>query len=476
MTTLDDILKNAQTARLIPTVSDSRKEERIASILLATLANIRPFSKDILERCGARVGRYSTLRSYTEVEFPSSNGTSKDRPDGVLCLVTPKSRWAAIVEAKVENAIIDEKQIEKYANIAQSHGIDAVITISNQMVPLPTHIPYSIPKKYLKNIKFLHFSWAGILTQALLILRDKEEVGAEQAFILGEMVRYFEHTSSGVRRFDQMNSEWQGLVVGIKNKQQFKWSSPEIVNTVASWHQEERDVSLKLSERMGQQVKIGGLSYKHKAEPAHRLREACEVLVKSKELRAAFNVPNAASSLEVVADLQGRTISCSMRLNAPLDKKRTKSRINWLRRQLHGVKASNVQVRAFWRGKAMHTQATLSEVMADGKCLEDANAGKPPTGFEIAMIRDVAGRFSRRRAFIEDLEKLVPEFYDQVGQKLRRWVPPPPSIDKAEATEEPDTAEEVLQRVSDEVPPAETDDSDNSLVAEYDMDSSAPRD
>ena len=38
MNPLDDVLQGAQRARLMPTVADSRKEERIASILLATLS------------------------------------------------------------------------------------------------------------------------------------------------------------------------------------------------------------------------------------------------------------------------------------------------------------------------------------------------------------------------------------------------------------------------------------------------------
>ena len=476
MTTLDDILKNAQPARLIPIVADSNKEERIVSIFLATLTQTRPFAKEILERCGERVGKYSVLTSYTEVKFPSSDGSSPCRPDGVLCLATPKARWTAIVEAKVEKADIDEMQMERYAEIAQKHQMGAVITLSNQMVPLPTHIPYSIPKRFTKNVQFFHFSWASILTQAQLILRNSEDINAEQAFVLGEMARYFDHPSSGVRRFVQMNSEWQDLVLGIQNKRQFNKSSTEIESTVASWHQEERDVSLKLSQLIGQQVKIMSLSRKHRAEPALRFREACEELVSIKELRSSFSVPNAASSLDVVADLQSRTISCSMRLKAPLDKKRTSARINWLRRQLRDVDAENIVVRAFWRGRAMQTQASLAEVKEDGKCLENANAGKPPTGFEIAMIRDVAGRFSRRRVFIEDLEKLVPEFYDQVGQHLRPWVAPPPSIDKEEPTEPPVSSENKLLRHGNEESPLESDDSEGSLAEANDLGLSSPGD
>ena len=64
-----------------------------------------------------------------------------------------------------------------------------------------------------------------------------------------------------------------------------------------------------------------------------------------------------------------------------------------------------------------------------------------PTSFEVIMIRDLAGRFSGRRTFVEDLEDLIPEFYDRIGQNLRPWAPPPPSIDKRDPIQDTDIVE-----------------------------------
>ena len=440
MSALDDILKDAQRARLIPTVADSRKEERIVSVLLATLTVVHPFAEQLLERCGVRLGKTSDLRSYTEVEFVAADGSRKDRPDGVLSLLTRKSRWTALVEAKIDNNDISEEQVHRYAEIARELGIDAVVTLSNQLAPLPSHVPYSVPKRLSNRIDFFHISWIGVLTQAALILRDNEEISLEQAFILEEMARYFEHPSSGVRRFDKMNSEWRSLVLGVRNEQQFKRSSSEIENTVASWHQEERDICLLLSRRIGERVDIR-LSRKYQADAALRLRDACDSLIASQELRCAFSVPNAASDLEVTANLQRRTISCSMKLNAPGDKKRASARVNWLVRQLRGVDGDDVIVRAFWLGRGGPTQASLSEIRTDPKRLESGRPGAAPTSFEVIMIRDLAGRFSGRQTFVEDLEDLIPEFYDRIGQNLRPWAPPPPSIDKRDPIQDTDIVE-----------------------------------
>ena len=281
-------------------------------------------------------------------------------------------------------------------------------------------------------------SWISVLTSAHLILQDRDNVEPDQAFILNEMARYFEHDSSGVTQFRQMNPEWRTLVDGVRNRHQFGPNSPEIENTVASWHQKERDISLLLSRRIGHEVVIRGLSRKYQLQPDDRLRDASNVLASSKELRSTFAIPNAAADLEVMADLQRRTISCSMKLNAPLDTKRASTRINWLRRQLRNIDREDVAVRALWPRRILPTQASLADVKADSKSLENDSQKSPPTGFEVIMIKDIARRFSGRSTFIEDLEKMVPEFYDNIGCHLRTWTPPPPPIAKDDPIHESD--------------------------------------
>ena len=427
MDSLDDILKNAQRARLIPTVADSSKEERIVSILLATLSVVRPFAERFLKICKVQMGKTSHLDSYTEVKFPTSEKCHEGRPDGVVKLLTRKNIWTAFVEAKINKVEIDEAQVHKYAELARAYGVNSVITLSNQFVSLPTHHPYSVPKRLSNRVDFFHMSWVSVLTQAHLALRDSME--REQEFILREMVRYFDHPGSGVRPFDEMNQEWRSLVHGVRDGQKFRKSSQEIEKAVASWHQEERDVCLMLSRRMGAHVDIR-IPRRHQIDSDLRHRDMCDSLIVSQKLQSSFTIPNAANDLEVVADLQRRTISCSMRLDAPKDRKRTAARINWLMRQLRNVEAEGVTVRALWSGREPQTQAPLSEIKADSKCLESERADAVLKSFEIVMINDLSSRFSGRRTFIEDLERSIPEFYDRIGQHLRPWIPPPPPIEK----------------------------------------------
>lgn len=432
MSSLDDVLNKANSARLIPNVARSSQEMRLVSILLAVLGSVRPFTANLLESCGVRVGKMSIVDSFTEVSLPNPNAKQNDRPDGLLILRNrSKVRWSALFEAKVGNSEIDGDQVLRYGKAAQNFGLNAVITLSNQLVPLPTHIPYSIPKPLSRKIEFYHISWTSIRTQAMLTLKDSEDLSPEQRFILEEMVRYFEHVNSGVKRFDKMNREWQSLVSGIKRGESFKKTSPEVEYTVASWHQEERDVCLILTRQIGKRVDIR-LPRKHRSNTALRFQEACDDLVGAYELRSGFDIPNAASDLEVAVNLQRRTISCSMRLQAPGDRKRSRSKINWLLRQLPDTKTSDIFIRTFWSRRNLSTQAVLTKVQADPACLEIDQPDVNLTYFEVAIITDPGGRFSGRSTFIDQLEKAIPGFYDRVGQNLRKWIPPPPPIDSSD--------------------------------------------
>ena len=133
-------------------------------------------------------------------------------------------------------------------------------------------------------------------------------------------------------------------------------------------------------------------------------------------------------------NLQRRTVSCSMTIKAPEDRKRAGSRINWLARQLKKVDSDDVLIRVYWAGRSGQTQAPLSDVFGNPKCLEEGIQGSLPSRFEVVMVRDLAGRFSGRGTFIDDVEAAVPEYYDRVGQHLRAWTPPPP-IEKRDPIE-----------------------------------------
>ena len=423
-----DFLTRGEVARLIPAVKDSMLEDRATSIVLAGIMSVRSFAKALLEPLGTRVGKLAHPACYTQIVFRNLPGSIQHRPDGLIDIQSGNRHWRAIVEGKIGRSELDDAQIRDYLQIAKLNGIDAVITVSNQFAPLPTHHPVRLHGPVPKTVSLYHWSWMHIVTTAILLLQDEGFENPDQRYVLSEIVRYLQHPSSGVSGFDQMNVEWRDLVKSVQTGAPLARDSEPVLNTVAAWHQEIRDLCLIMSRALGREVRLR-LTRAQRADPSVWIREDGAALSASHNLLATVEVPNAAAPIEVVADLRRRALICTMRLDAPADRKGATARTNWLLRQLREARRDDIVINAIWPGRSSNTQAGLIDLFEDPKRLEAGKDKGAPVAFEVVMVKDLAGRFSGRRTFIEDVEAIVPEFYKEVGEHLRAWVPPPPKYD-----------------------------------------------
>ena len=455
MAQLPDFLKSGQRARLFPVIADTSKEGRTLSVFLSCMGAVHELGQALMGSVGQRIGTRGKIDAYTEIVFKNGPSPKNLRPDGLLVVTTGKRQWSALVEAKVGRNEINTDQVADYVQLAKANGIDAVITISNQFVALPDHHPIVLPKAQQKNIELYHWSWMTLVTQATLLLSGDDVGDVDQRFILNEFLRFLRHPSAGVASFDRMNPEWKDVVGKVQAGGKLTKSAPEVENTVASWHQESRDLCLVMSRKLGRDVDVR-LSRVHANDPVKRLRDDCDEFVKRTVLECALNVPDAAAPLIVSADLRTRSIITSMKIAAPADKKSTKARVNWLIRQLAKSDPQDVHVRALWPGRAEPTQASLSTLREAPDALEASNKSLTPNWFEVLLVRSIAGKFSGTKTFIEHLEEAVPAFYEQAGQHLRAWQPPAPKISKQPQevldaeTGEPDMTQEGENSPSDQ--------------------------
>ncbi|HEX7040399.1 MAG TPA: hypothetical protein VF202_09820 [Trueperaceae bacterium] len=427
---------SGEAARLIPVVADSSREVRATSVLLAALQSVPTFAKALLATIGQSVSSRSVLLGYTETKFQTKDSEPDCRPDGYLLLMRGgKVKWSALVEAKIGRAELDEEQLRRYVALAKAQQIPAVITISNQFVALPTHHPVRLPKSMVRHVQLLHWSWMHILTEALLLVDSDDLENPAERFILSETIRYFSHPSVGASTHDQMNPEWRELVARVQAGAPLSRPSDMVVKTVEGWHQESRDLALLLTRQLGQAVALK-LSRKEQRDPAFRLKEDAERLVSAYKLETAFAVPNAAAPISMRCDLRRRTIEVAMNLDAPSDRQRASSRINWLLRQLSKTDPDGFHVRTHWPGRIPPTQAPLAAVRADATLLLPEGVTALPSSFDVVLIRDLAGKFSGRRTFLEELEQALPYFYQQVGQHLRAYAPKPPRAPEAPGSQD----------------------------------------
>lgn len=425
-------LDRGELARLIPTAADSNKEAKATSVLLATLMAVPAFSNEILSTIGQRVGQRTKVGCFTEVRFSKEKDTNL-RPDGLINLKGTQGRtWSCLVEAKIDNQELVASQVEDYLKLARRNSIDAVLTLSNQPVAHPTHTPVKVSGNLQRSVNLYHISWMNLLTNAQLLLDEDKFESEAQKYILREFIRFMGHPSSGVKRFDKMNSEWREICSQAISKVTLNKTDDMIENTIAAWHQEARDACLIMSEKLNRSVKLR-LPKAHAKDPAVRVKDDCDKLVKDLELHFALDVPDAAAPLEVTANLRSRVIAVSMSLEAPKDKKRATSRVSWLLRQLSKTNTENIYIRSNWPNRTQSIQAKLEEAREDPSILIEGNTTNPRS-FDVVLIRDIAGKFSGNKKFIEEIEDAVPYFYSEAGQRLQAYIPPAPEIKKTNSS------------------------------------------
>lgn len=422
-------LASGQIARLIPTVADSKKEERATSSLLATFMVVPGFAESVLSDAGASIGKRSRVTCYTEVVFKSQDKEKGKipRPDGLVVISNGAKIWTALIESKIGNSELTNEQVEEYLTLAKQYKINAVITISNQFATTPTHHPLTIPKLKTRSVELYHFSWLSLKSKALLLTGDKGIEDPEQAYILSELVRYLDHDSSGITSLNKMPAMWKELCSSVQNGVLLNKNSDYLTDSVSGWHQLLRHLSLNLSMAIGQPVDVS-LSRQREKDADLNFSEDCAYLAKESSLKAEFNIPNAASKMVLSADVLRKVINISMKLEAPKDKSRATASINWLTRQFKGSDNKDLAIRAYWPKRIADTMAPLEAVLEDPAVLIPANVKELPTYLEVVRVVDLGARFKGAKTFVEDVSVQFPKFYHDAGQLLNKWVAQAPKI------------------------------------------------
>jgi len=436
---LPNYLKSGQVARLFPVITETGKEQKASSIFLAVISAIPELAERLLSQTGQRLGARTSVNTFTEVIFKDENQWGKsDRPDGLIEISTGKRKWTALIEAKIGGNTLDQEQIERYLKLARDNSIDSVITISNEFSALPTHHPLSVSKALTRKVALYHFSWTSILTEAVLMHEQSLVSDLEQAFLLREFIRFFSHSSAGVKGYLSMPEEWSGAIENIQaggNVQKGEMGQ----KIVKGWHQELRDLSLLMSRIIGCHVTVK-ISKAHAGDAERRVGDDLVGLCTKGCLASSFEIPDAASDIQIAADLRSRSLRISMCVDAPKDKKTTKARINWLLRQIKEVDPTGVSIGIIWASRASTTVVSLDELREHP---ENYGGDRPGVrAFEVILTSNSARRFMGRRTFIEDIEKITPIYYEKIGQHLQSWKALPPKP-KYSITNEKDASIEI---------------------------------
>ena len=198
-----------ERARLIPISGikgDTEQETRATSALLAVMTAVPDLRKSLLGDVGAPADR---LAAFTKVTFDDDDGSV--RPDGVLEIVRAGQHWIALVEVKTGRSTLNADQVEKYVRLAGREGFDAVITISNEFVAPSAPHPVQLPGRVARQTKLIHWSWAHVLTSAVILRKRHQVSDPEQSWLLDELIRYLDDERSGALFFEGFGRHWVSI-------------------------------------------------------------------------------------------------------------------------------------------------------------------------------------------------------------------------------------------------------------------------
>ncbi len=432
-----------QVARLIPTsgISGSDDAERRAtSALLSVVTAVREFGAAIVRPLGAPAG---AIAGYIEVPFKLGDRTVI--PDGVLETSRGGRTWTALIEVKTGSMELKREQIEAYLDVAREQGLDVVLTISNQMAPAPGVHPISVDRRKLRRVSLFHLSWAEVLSVAITQRVHRGVSDPDQAWILGELIRYLEHPKSGALDFADMGTAWVGIREAI-TAGTLRANDKGLAEVVSRWEQLLRFASLRLGRELGARVEVV-LSRKELADPAALIAAQAKSLVTAGALTGELRIPDAVAPLEIVADLRANRVTVAVDVDAPREGRPT-TRVNWLLRQLVDAH-DNLRIDAMTSGRGTSASELLSVVRQEPNLLI-VDQQRELRSFRIAATSPLGTkRTTGRGAFIDSVLAAIDGFYAEVLQQVRAWTPRAPQLPKSGRSAAEDAGLDLAPPASD---------------------------
>jgi hypothetical protein len=422
--------ENWHEARLIPTSGingGEEQERRATSALLAVMSSVKEFGRTLTQPLGAPAG---VLETYIEVPFQI--GERRVYPDGLIRVVRGQRRWTVLVEVKTGTNCLDAAQLETYLDVARENGYDAVLTISNEIPPVAGQHPTKVDARKLRRVALHHLSWTQVLTEAVMQKEYRGVADPDQAWILGELIRYLEHPRSGALEFEDMGEKWVPVREAVA-AQTFRASDKGALEVVGRFDALLRYTSLRLGRQLGTEV-VPGLTRKEIQEPATRAQALIGTLTASGVMSGSIRIPDTVGTLVVTADLRAGKVTCHVDIDAPREG-RPATRVNWLVRQLKDA-PETLRVEAYAAHARGNSAAELLRVVRENPLALTPDPSKETRSFRVALDQPLGFKRGRGRGcFIDSVLDAVDVFYAQVLVNLKIWTATPPRIREQTETE-----------------------------------------
>ena len=429
-------MSKMQRARLISTSGingHTESELRATSSLLAVIGIVRDFSNELVGDLGASRASKATVDTFTEVEIQVSD--RKVRPDGLIVVSYGKSTWRALVEVKTGSAKLDAEQLNNYLLAAREVDADLVISISNEIGVAGSHPTEGLKVRSNSRVQVHHYSWSEILAKAVKCKVHAGVSDPEQAWILGELIRYLEHPASGVSDFADMGPSWTEVRDGARQGALTK-RTEGVEDIATKWDELLRHLALRLTAETGAEAQQ--ILPRSQRDPKARLQVVKQDLIDNGTMDGLLRIPGTASDLTVTADLKARRITVEATIDAPQDKL-GKGSVGWLVRQLTEA-SDRLLVEAYEKNARTPTAKTLAQIRQDSTIILSDNRADLRK-FRVLLHAEAGNNRksgTRSVGFVDSVNDAVDTFYETVLQNITAWTPPAPKVKKTDHSGEQD--------------------------------------
>ena len=384
------------------------------------MSAVKEFGRAVTAPLGAPAGAIETF-----IEVPFTWEDKRLYPDGLIRVRRGSRSWVCLVEVKTGSNQLEVTQLESYLEIARQEGFDALLTISNEIPAIAGTHPTSVDKRKLKKVAIYHLSWTQVLTEAVIQKVHRGVADPDQAWILGELIRYLEHPRSGALEFEDMGTSWVALREAVAAGT-LRASDKAAAEVASRWDQLIRYACLRLGRQLGIEVQPA-LTRRELGDPALRAQALVESLVSLGVLDGGFRIPNAVGPVTVTADLRARRVSASVDIDAPREG-RPQTRINWLVRQLKDA-PETLRVDCFARhARGASTSELLRDVRANPAMLID-DPKRDLRAFRLTASAPMGvKRGQGKGSFVGAVLDLLDGFYASTVQTIKPWAAAPPKL------------------------------------------------
>jgi len=423
-----DLLETKQIlhkrARLIPLLKTG-DEMALTSIFLSALRLIKEFRISIFK--DIKMSRSGKFHYLTEVHIPE---LSKDRIDGlVVCVKAGKVHDAAIFEMKKERQVLDKKQITNYISLGLKLKIPRLVTVSNQFVSDPEKFPIEV--KHSKKIDLYHFSWTYLLTVGrILLFKNETNIADEdQVEIMKEVLYYFESEKSGVKNYTQMSDEWKILTENITAHKPIKHNSQILERAILSWYEEEKDMALMLSRKLGVHVKS-------KSRSNDSIKRDVVYVIKHKAIQTSISVKNSVSEINVKADFEKKNLYMAITVKPP-ETGSNVSKVNWIVKYLESGKKKNeiaffkISKKIYISASIKYSKTPVTYALSNVSKFKEIHRKDDIKDFKIYVVKDLGKSFMSTKGFVRNIEQLILDFYEGYVQHQVNWTKPAPKIKRS---------------------------------------------